>query len=62
MKLELAADWPGLTQLWRRWLTSLAEAFHAGEAAVDPRNAEACRYCHLTTLCRRHELAPEHRR
>lgn len=58
----LTADWPGLTRLWRGWLTTLAEAFAAGDAAVDPRNAEACRYCHLTTLCRRHESAPGQRR
>ena len=44
------------------WLTTLAEAFQAGEAAVDPRDAQTCRYCHLTTLCRRHELAPGRRR
>jgi hypothetical protein len=56
---DLADDWMGLMQLWRRRLEAVADAHQAGEAAVDPRSSEACRFCHLTVLCRRHELAAE---
>jgi hypothetical protein len=36
----------------------LAERYVAGEAAVDPLPGE-CDMCHLSTLCRNHELGIE---
>lgn len=47
-------DWSALVQHWRTTLTTLAEQFVSGYAAVDPLQAE-CRVCHLSTLCRKHE-------
>ena len=53
---KIAADWTALIELWRKWLTALAGEYLSGEAAVSPRDAQSCQYCHLTTLCRRHEI------
>lgn len=53
-------DWQALQHQWRFALTRLAEQFVAGEAAVDPlRNA--CDTCHLSMLCRVHELGTSER-
>jgi len=43
--------WRALLQHWHEVLTSLAHAYRAGEAEVDPLYGE-CRYCELSTLCR----------
>jgi ATP-dependent helicase/nuclease subunit B len=48
-------DWQALQDQWRFTLTQLAERFVAGEATVDPLPRE-CEMCHLSTLCRIHEL------
>lgn len=48
-------DWQQQRQEWQTVLQANAQAFCAGDARVDPRNAEACRECHLKTLCRIHE-------
>ena len=48
-------DWEALQDQWHFTLTRLAERFVAGEAAVDPLPRE-CETCHLSTLCRIHEL------
>ncbi|MEO1575759.1 MAG: PD-(D/E)XK nuclease family protein, partial [Pseudomonadota bacterium] len=45
-------EWDDLVPYWRERLTRLAGQFAAGEAAVDPKNADACRYCSLPALCR----------
>jgi probable DNA repair protein len=50
------ADWTALLHHWRFTLTRLAERYVAGEANVDPLPQE-CATCHLSTLCRVHELA-----
>ena len=53
-------DWQALQHQWRFALTRLAEQFVAGEATVDPlRNA--CDTCHLSMLCRVHELGTSER-
>jgi len=55
---EDAASWEQLTAQWRRRLTTLVQDFAGGDARVDPRSvAQDCRYCDLSPLCRRHELA-----
>lgn len=55
-KLALAqGDWNTLFRNWRATLDTLGGDFRQGRAVVDPRDAEACRYCHLTALCRIHE-------
>ncbi len=46
------ADWAGAEARLRMRLTGLAEAFRSGEAAVAPRDGEACRVCDLKPLCR----------
>ncbi len=52
-----AERWRDLLDAWRVSLEGLAESFLAGEAAVHPRDAQVCRRCHLTALCRIHERA-----
>lgn len=51
-------DWQNLLALWRGHLETLAGAFVAGRAEVDPRDAQACRYCDLHALCRIAERQP----
>lgn len=46
------ADWAGRIERARVQVAGLAQAFAAGDARVDPRPG-ACRYCELTSLCRR---------
>ena len=53
-----AGTWAALLDAWRDHLGRLARAFGAGDAEVAPRReSEDCRYCDLSPLCRRHELA-----
>lgn len=37
---------------WRIALTKLSDDFYQGHAIVDPRDAETCRLCHLSPICR----------
>ncbi len=53
------ADWTALLHHWRFTLTRLAEHYVAGDARVDPLPQE-CATCHLSTLCRIHELSVAH--
>lgn len=53
---EGCTDWDALLQTWRVTLERLAQAFRAGDARVDPRNAQVCQYCELGLLCRINEL------
>ncbi|HSN70284.1 MAG TPA: PD-(D/E)XK nuclease family protein, partial [Steroidobacteraceae bacterium] len=46
-----AADWPGLIEHWRVNLERLAREHRDGVSRVDPL-PQACRYCHLSLLCR----------
>ncbi|HEY1773210.1 MAG TPA: PD-(D/E)XK nuclease family protein [Gammaproteobacteria bacterium] len=55
-KPEQAQDWDGLLAYWDKNLTQLATAYAGGDAQVDPKRAQTCEYCHLSTLCRIHEL------
>jgi ATP-dependent helicase/nuclease subunit B len=48
-------DWLALQHHWKFILTKLAQRFVAGEASVDPLPGE-CERCHLSTLCRIHEV------
>lgn len=45
-------DWQQLAGYWRQQLQPLAEDFVAGQAAVDPRDAQVCRHCEFIALCR----------
>jgi probable DNA repair protein len=44
-------QWHGLLNYWHSVITRLANQFASGAAQVDPLPT-ACRYCHLSTLCR----------
>jgi probable DNA repair protein len=57
MRIDLGdpVDWVSLQHHWQFTLTRLAERFVAGEATVDPLPGE-CERCHLSTLCRIHEI------
>jgi RecB family exonuclease len=48
-------QWNGLLAYWEGVITRLANEYFAGAALVDPLPT-ACRYCHLSTLCRVHEV------
>ncbi|MCK4870480.1 MAG: PD-(D/E)XK nuclease family protein [Gammaproteobacteria bacterium] len=55
--IETLADWENQIQLWKKVMTKLSNDFLQGNATVDPKNKHTtCRYCHLKTLCRIHEL------
>jgi RecB family exonuclease len=45
-------DWTALGAWWNDAIGALARAFAAGEAAVDPRDADVCGRCGLQPLCR----------
>jgi ATP-dependent helicase/nuclease subunit B len=49
-------SWQAVRGRWAGWLASLAQAYVEGDAAVDPKQPQTCRLCHLSTLCR---VAPE---
>jgi ATP-dependent helicase/nuclease subunit B len=53
-------DWQALQDQWRFTLARLAGRFLAGEATVDPLQGE-CDHCHLSTLCRIHEVGTSER-
>ncbi|MGE5626271.1 MAG: PD-(D/E)XK nuclease family protein [Bacillota bacterium] len=53
---EGVEDWPALLAYWQRNLTDLAEEYAAGDARVRPKRDETCERCHLSILCRIHEL------
>jgi ATP-dependent helicase/DNAse subunit B len=48
---ESRLDWADKVSSWKLELTELAQAIAAGEASVTPTK-DACKYCHLTSLCR----------
>ncbi|HEX4300568.1 MAG TPA: PD-(D/E)XK nuclease family protein [Gammaproteobacteria bacterium] len=55
-----APDWEALLGYWQSSLAALATAYAAGDARVDPKYPETCKRCHLSSVCRIHELgAPE---
>lgn len=45
-------DWPALLGAWAHHLAALAESYRAGDARVNPKSADSCKYCHLGSLCR----------
>ncbi len=51
-------EWSDLLDGWHTHLDALAKDFKTGQAAVDPVDANACKYCHLHALCRVNERAP----
>lgn len=54
--LKPVRSWDGMLQSWRNALETLAQAFAAGEARVDPKDGlSTCRGCDLQPLCRVHE-------
>nr|CRH04804.1 Putative ATP-dependent deoxyribonuclease (subunit B) [Candidatus Magnetococcus massalia] len=54
---DSVTSWGAVLKQWRQTLTELAEAFIAGEAAVDPDGGEkGCGFCDLSALCRRTTL------
>ena len=48
-------SWERLIPYWRGVIERLFERYARGNASVDPL-PQACRYCHLSTLCRIHEI------
>jgi hypothetical protein len=44
--------WQEIRDRWGGWLASLARDYAGGHAAVDPKQPQTCRLCHLSTLCR----------
>lgn len=55
--IRVLEDWPSQMQCWEEALTSLACAFKAGDARVDPKEAEkTCRSCGYQAVCRIQEI------
>ncbi len=52
-------SWDALRHHWQTVLERLAQSFRDGDAAVDPRDPDECKTCHLPSLCRIRER--EHR-
>ena len=49
-------SWSAVLDNWKTTVEKLASDFRAGKAQVDPlRQANTCRYCELSSLCRIHE-------
>lgn len=57
-KFKELQEWSELLDGWHTNLEALAKDFKAGQATVDPVDANACKYCHLHALCRVNERAP----
>lgn len=51
-----APDWESLLGYWEKNLARLATGYAGGDARVDPKRPQTCEYCHLSILCRIHEL------
>ena len=51
-------SWQELMSAWRGRLDALAQDFRSGRAAVDPRDADACKTCHLHALGRSRDRDP----
>jgi len=57
---DTEADWQAQLDAWQSTLTTLAEAYRAGDARVDPKKfPQTCDYCGLQALCRVHERHPD---
>ena len=57
---EDTAAWNAQLDTWQTTLSTLAEAFRAGDARVDPKKfPDTCKYCGLHALCRVHERSPQ---
>jgi probable DNA repair protein len=52
-------DWQTLFTRWKIILTQLAIDFREGEAQVDPKDANTCRYCDMHIFCRIDEKTTE---
>ncbi len=51
-------DWDALLSEWRAILTGIGTQFRQGDARVNPKNQNTCRYCDLHAFCRVHEIKP----
>ena len=50
------SDWEELKENWKNIIEKLLQDFSEGKSLVKPKNAQACRYCDLASLCRIKEL------
>lgn len=54
------AEWQTHLDTWQTTLTTLAEAYRAGDARVDPKEfPRTCEHCGLQALCRVYERHPD---
>jgi probable DNA repair protein len=57
---DTEAIWQAQLDAWQTTLTTLAEAYRAGDARVDPKKfPQTCEHCGLQALCRVHERHPQ---
>ena len=57
---DTEAEWQMQLDAWQTTLTTLAEAYRAGDARVDPKEfPRTCEHCGLQALCRVHERHPQ---
>ncbi len=57
-KFKQLESWSDLLDDWKTYLEALAVDFVNGKAPVDPSRPAVCNTCHLPTLCRIHQRAP----
>ncbi|MDQ6965431.1 MAG: PD-(D/E)XK nuclease family protein, partial [Mariprofundaceae bacterium] len=53
---EEAENWNELLDIWRQRIDALAAGFVTGHSEVLPRDAGACSYCGLESVCRIEEI------
>jgi ATP-dependent helicase/nuclease subunit B len=53
-----AVSWEEQIKEWQNTLEHLGNQFYQGDAKVDPKDPETCRYCKLHALCRVNETNP----
>lgn len=59
LKAAAGLGWEEVRAQWAAMAEELARGHQAGDARVDPL-PKACEYCHLTGLCRVHEIGLQH--
>lgn len=49
-------DWQQIVAFWRSKVEQLSREFQQGQAVVDPKSNNSCRFCDITPLCRIYEI------
>ena len=52
---DLDMQWQEQLVTWRVQLEALAEQYHRGYAAANPKSPQSCQFCQLQPICRKYE-------